>query len=282
MKKLLFFSFCLLFTTLSTEAQIKPVAASPRAILKQTVGLTDIEINYSRPSAKGRSVFGRLIPFGKIWRTGANENTTISFSDDVVIAGKTLKKGKYALFSIPRIENWDVIFYSKTDNWGVPEPLEEASIALKATVPAEALSRATETLTIEINNIQASAATLDIYWENSMLSLKIELPTQKKMLESIDKALAGPTSEDYYNSAQFLFQSNVDISKALEYINKSVAMNPAAPFYYNRLKSLIQANLGDKKGAIATARISLEAAQVAKNQEYVKMNQESIDEWSRK
>ena len=105
------------------EAQVKTPQPSPKSNFDQVVGLTNVDIVYSRPSAKGRIVFGDLVPYGKLWRTGANANTTISFSDDVVIAGKTLAKGKYALFTIPKADVWEVIFYSDTDNWGTPDKL---------------------------------------------------------------------------------------------------------------------------------------------------------------
>ncbi len=108
-----------------TEAQVKTPQSSPKSVLTQVVGLTDVEINYSRPSARGRAIMGDLVPFGKLWRTGANENTTISFSDDVVIDGKTLKKGKYSLYTIPKAGSWEIIFYTTTDNWGNPEKWDE-------------------------------------------------------------------------------------------------------------------------------------------------------------
>ena len=126
MKKLLI-ALSIILACSTAEAQVRTPQASPKAIIKQTVGLTDVEIVYSRPGARGRAVFGNLVPFGKLWRTGANENTIISFSDDVMIDGKTLKKGKYALYTIPKIESWEVIFYTATDNWGLPENWNEAN-----------------------------------------------------------------------------------------------------------------------------------------------------------
>jgi tetratricopeptide (TPR) repeat protein len=248
----------------------------------QTVGLTDVEVNYSRPGAKGRPVFGNLVPFGKLWRTGANENTTISFSDDVIIDGKTLKKGKYALYTVPRIESWDVIFYTTTDNWGLPQEFNEANVALRTTVKEEALTKPVESLTISIAGLDANFAYLEIYWENSYVALKFEVPTQKTAIANIEKVLAGPTAADYNSAAQFLYQSNGDLTKALGYINKALDMSVEKPFWFNRLKSLILAKQGDKKAAIEAAKLSLEAAEAAKNQDYVKMNKDSIAEWSKK
>lgn len=263
------------------NAQVKTPQASPKSTLDQVVGLTNVEIVYSRPSAKGRDVFNNLVPFGKLWRTGANENTTISFSDDVVIDGKTLPKGKYALYSTPRADNWEIIFYTTTDNWGNPATWDETKVALKATVKSEHLERFMESFTIGINNLDNNSANLELSWENTLVSLKFEVPTQKTAMESINKALAGPTAGDYFSSAQYFFQSNGDLAKALTYINKALDMSQDKPYFYYRLKSLIQAKQGDKKGAIETAKLSLAGAEAAKNQDYVKMNKDSIAEWSK-
>jgi hypothetical protein len=281
MKKILI-AFAFIIAPFIAEAQLKTPQASPKATVFQTVGLTDVEIVYSRPAARGRAVFGNLVPFGKVWRTGANENTTISFSEDVTIDGKILPKGKYALYTIPKIESWEVIFYSTTNNWGNPEVWNEANVALRTTVKEEALQKPVETFTIGISNLDANFAYLDMAWENSSVSMKFEVPTQKVTLANIEKALAGPTSADYFSAAQYIYQSNGDNAKALNYIDKALDMSAEKPYWFTRLKSLIQAKLGDKKGAIETASVSLAAAEAAKNQDYVKMNKESIAEWSKK
>jgi hypothetical protein len=281
MKKIIF-ALAVFISQFVADAQIKTPQASPRAIVSQMVGLTEVELNYSRPGAKGRPVFGNLVPFGKLWRMGANENTTISFSDDVIIDGKTLKKGKYALYSVPRIESWDIIFYTSTDNWGLPQEFDETKVALRTTVKEEALSKPVESLTINISGLDTSSAYLEIFWENSFVALKFEVPTQKTAMASIEKVLNGPSANDYYSAANFLFQTNTDIAKSLVYVNKSLELSKDKPFWFLRLKSLIQAKQGDKSGAIETAKLSLEAAEEAKNQDYVKMNRDSIAEWSKK
>lgn len=281
MKKILI-AFAFIIAPFIADAQLKTPQASPKATVFQTVGLTDVEIVYCRPAARGRAVFGNLVPFGKVWRTGANENTTISFSEDVVIDGKTLPKGKYALYTIPKIESWEVIFYSTTNNWGNPEVWNEANVVLRTTVKEEALSKPVESFTIGIGNITADTADLDMAWENSSVSMKFTVPTQKEVLANIEKVLAGPTSADYFSAAQYIFQSNGDNTKAMTYMNKAMEMSTEKPYWYTRQKSLIQARAGDKKGAIETANLSLAAAEAAKNQDYVKMNRESIAEWSKK
>lgn len=282
MKKI-FIALAIILAPFALEAQIKTPAASPKQVLNQVVGLTDVEVVYSRPSARGRAVFGNLVPFGKLWRTGANENTIISFSDDVTIDGKKLPKGKYSLYTVPRIESWDIIFYKPTDNWGLPEEYKEENVALKTTVKEEALPKAVETFTIGVNNIDPNSnyAHLDISWENSSVSMKFEVPTAKTATESIERVLAGPTAADYFSAAQYLYQTKGDINKSREYVDRALDLNKDQPFYYNRLKSLIQARQGDKTGAIETAKISLAASEAAGNQDYVKMNKDSIAEWSR-
>lgn len=284
MKKIILV-FAAIIANYVTHAQVKTPAPSPHATMTQMVGLTEVTVDYSRPSAKGRMVFGDLVPFGKLWRTGANLNTTVTFSEDVVIKGTTLKKGKYALYTTPKADMWEVIFYSDTDNWGTPENWNVNKVAYSTNVDPIALGNPVESLTISINNLTNDSATLDISWEKTMVSLKFEVPTQKMAMASIEKALAGPTAGDYYSAAQYFYQSNGDLNKALEYVNKAVSMVKAGedvPFWHLRLKSLIQAKLGDKKGAIETAKLSLAAAQKAKNDDYIKMNNDSIKEWSKK
>jgi len=270
------------FTTLAMQAQVKTPQASPSTKIEQVVGLTDVEIDYSRPSAKGRTVYGELVPYGKLWRTGANANTTITFSEDVVIDGKTLKKGKYALYTLPKADSWDVIFYADTDNWGLPENWDDAKVALRTTVKPETLNRKVETFTIGVNNVDNDSASLELSWEKTIVAVKFEVPTQKTAMKSIEKTLAGPSSSDFFSSAQYFYQSNGDLNKALTWVNKAVDMEKEPPFWYLRLKSLIQAKKGDKVGAVETAKLSLAAAEKAKNMDYVKMNKDSIAEWSKK
>ncbi|WP_264550866.1 DUF2911 domain-containing protein [Flavobacterium sp. N2038] len=280
MKKILI-ALAIIITPFVSEAQVKTPQASPKGYIKQTVGLTDVEVTYSRPGARGRAVFGNLVPFGKLWRTGANENTIINFGDDVVIDGKTLKKGKYAIYTIPKIESWEVIFYLSTDNWGLPENWSDAYVALRTTVKENALPTPVETFTIGINGLDPNFGYLEMSWENSHVALKFEVPTAKMATASIEKTLAGPTANDYFAAAQYLFQSNGNIDTARTYVDKSLDMSTDKPYFILRLKSLIQAKQGDKKGAVETAKASLAAAETANNQDYVKMNKDSIAEWSR-
>lgn len=267
------------------NAQVKTPQTSPHSTLTQVVGLTEVTVDYNRPSAKGRIIFGDLVPFGELWRTGANANSTVSFSEDVIINGATVKKGKYALFTTPKADMWEVIFYTDTDNWGTPEVWDANKVAVLVNVDPVALNNAVESLTISIGNLTNDSATIDIAWEKTMVSVKFEVPTKKAAMASIEKTLAGPTAGDYYSSGVYLFQSNGDLNKSLEYVNKAISMvkpGDDVPFWQLRQKSLIQAKLGDKAGAIASAKLSIAGAEKAKNNDYVKMNNDSIKEWSKK
>ena len=267
------------------EAQVKAPQASPKSTISQVVGLTDVSVEFSRPSTKGRTIFGDLVPFGKLWRTGANANTIVTFSDDVTIDGKTLAKGKYALYTTPKADNWEVIFYSTTDNWGNPEVFEETKVVLRTNVKPQFLDKKVETFTIGLSSVDFEGANLDIVWEKTAASVRFSVPTQKTTLESMEKAMAGPSAGDYGNVAQYLLNSNGDLNKGLEYINKAISLTKSGkdiPFWYQRYKSLLQSKLGDKVGAIETAKLSLAGSEKAKNDDYVKMNRDSIAEWSKK
>lgn len=283
MKKLLL-GFALMGLFVTGTAQVKTPQASPFSKTEQVVGLTNVEIEYSRPGVKGRTIYGDLVPFGKHWRTGANANTIIGFNNDVEINGKKLAAGKYALFTTPKADSWNVIFYNDTNNWGLPQKWDDAKVALTTTVKPVALSGSVETFTIEVSNITNNSATLDLVWEKTRISVPFNVPTQDLAMASIEKTLAGPSMSDYFSAAQYYYQSDKDMKKALLWINNAVSMTPAGkdtPFWYLRLKSLIQAKLGDKKGAIETAKYSLEGAKKAGNADYEKMNKDSIAEWSK-
>jgi tetratricopeptide (TPR) repeat protein len=266
------------------EAQVKTPQSSPSAKVEQVVGLTTVQVEYSRPSAKGRTVYGDLVPFGKMWRTGANANTTISFTEDVKVGGKDLKKGKYALYTTPKADSWDVIFYTDTNNWGLPETWNESNVALKINVKPETLTKSVESLSIFLNNLTNDSGVIELAWERTMIAIPFTVPTQETALKSIEKTLAGPSAGDYFSAAQYYYQTNSDMTKALSWVNSAISNSPKdrdIPFWYLRLKSLIQAKNGDKKGAIATAKESLALSVKAGNGDYEKMNKDSIAEWSK-
>src|SRR5690606_1327944 len=250
--------------------------------LEVTVGLTEIDIEYSRPNVNGREVFGNLIPYGKIWRTGANKNTTISFSDDVVVDGQTLKAGKYAIYTKPEKDKWEIYFYTDTENWGNPEKWDDSKVAAKTTAKVINLPMKIETLDISIGDIQNDNAKLGILWDNVYVETKIEVPTDKKVMASIDKTMKGsPTAQDYMSAANYYFTTDKDIQQAKKWMDEGMKMNKDPKYYQLRQQSLIYAKAGDKKGAISLAQQSLDAAKKAGNADYIKMNEDSIKEWSK-
>lgn len=276
-KTLLLFLFAL--ATFSIQAQVQTPQPSPHAKIWQTVGLTEVTVEYSRPSMRGREIFGNLVPFDKKWRTGANENTTITFSDDVMIGGESLEKGTYAIYTIPHKKNWQVMFYKKTNNWGLPQEWDNAEVALSTEVEVNKMPLKMETFTIVIDELKSDSAMLNFLWEDVVTAVKFEVPTEAKAMKSIEATLNGPTARDYYSAAEYYYMSEKDLDQALEWMNKSVKGMDNPPYYMLRKKSLIEAKLGKKKEAIKTAEASLKAAKAAGNEDYVKMNEESLKEW---
>jgi len=280
--KRLFITFMILSVGTLVFSQVKTPIASPFGKIHQTVGLTEVSVEYSRPSTKGRNIFGNLVPFGKLWRTGANTNTIITFETDVIIDQKKLPKGQYAIYSIPKPDSWEIYFYTDTNNWGLPDKWNEEKIALKTKINPIALNQHIETFTIGINNLDNNFGHIEISWEKTLIAIKFEVPTAEIAKKSIEKTLAGPGAEEFYEAANYYYQSNQDIHKALEWINMAInSKEKEIPFWYLRLKSLILARAGDKKYAIETAKKSLDLAEKAGNSDYVKLNKDSISEWSK-
>lgn len=277
--KTLFFGACFLFIS-EAQAQLKTPQPSTTVKLETTIGLTSVTLDYSRPSKKGRDIFGDLVPFDALWRTGANENTKITFGDKVTIGGTELKKGTYAIYTKPGKTSWEVYFYADATNWGNPQVWDESKVTAKVIATPRSNSFV-ETFTINIGNVTNDSFDLEFAWDQLLVPVKVELNTKQKVTENIKKVLAGPSASDYFNAARYYNDEKTDLKQALEWVNKSIEMGSDL-FYINRLKSLIQAGLGDYKGALATAKKSLEQAQTAGNADYVKMNQESIEEWSKK
>ena len=269
------------FATVALQAQINTPAPSPSSKLMQTVGLTEVTVDYSRPSMRGRTIFGGLVPYGKLWRTGANGYTLVSFSNDVKIGGSDVKAGTYSLFTKPGAESWEVFFYTDTQGGGTPAEWDDSKVAAKATVPVVKMPEGAtiESFTITIDDLKSNSANLGMMWENVYVAVNFEVPTDAAVQKDIDRALAGPSAGDYYAAATYYSSEGKDINKAKEWMDKAMAMTEEPAFWQLRQQSLIQAKAGDKKAAIETAKKSLEAAKIAGNDDYVKMNTDSLKEW---
>ena len=276
-------SFIALFTVITLSAQIQAPQPSPFSKTMQKVGLTDVTLEYSRPGAKGRTIFGGLVPYGEMWRTGANANTKITFSTSFTVGETTLKAGTYAIYSVPNKDSWEVIFYTDSNNGGLPAKWDNAKVAAKITVDSYQLDMKVETFTITFDDLTNNSASLGIIWENTYLSVPFSVPTDKAVMASVKRTMNGPSSGDYYAAAVYYKEANKDIKQAVKWINKSVALTgDKTPFWVLRQQSLILAKSGDKKGAIKAAKLSLAGAEKAKNNDYIKMNTDSIKEWSSK
>lgn len=262
----------------SMHAQISAPQPSPAAKIEQVVGLTDVTIEYSRPAMRGRTIFGDLVPFGKKWRTGANMNTKITFGHDVTISGTTLKKRSYAIYTVPNQTSWEVLFYSDSNNGGLPREWDDSKVVAKATVDVQELPMDIQSFTISIDDLTNGSAVIGILWEKTYVGVPFEVPTDALTTKSIKSVMAGPSGNDYFQAASYYHDSGKDLKQALAWMKLATAGdNP--PFWQLRRMSLIQADLGDKAGAIATAKKSLAAAEKAGNADYVKMNKESIAKW---
>lgn len=278
MKKIML-SLAVLGMSFNASAQIQTPQPSPFSKVEQKVGLTDVTLEYSRPNMRGRTIFGDLVPYGKVWRLGANNNTKITFSTDVTVDGKELKAGAYALFAIPNENSWDIVFYSNASNWGAPQELDESKIVAKVAAEIYPLPMDIETFTMTFDDLSSNGATLGIMWANTYAGIKFEVPTDKMVGASIDKVMNGPGAGDYYAAAVYYLQEGKDAKQAKTWIDKAMSMTPKPAFYQLRQQSLIYAKAGDKKGAIEIAKKSLAASKEANNMDYVKMNTDSLKEW---
>ncbi len=271
----------MLATAVSTHAQQGPKlnlpALSPASTVTQKVGLGEITIDYSRPSVKGRKIFGGLEPFGSVWRTGANSATKITFSTPVKIEGNALPAGSYALYSIPDAAEWTVIFNKVTGEWGAYSYKQEND-ALRVKVKPVALAQLVETFTIDVNDIRPDSATLNLTWEKTRVPVKLQFDIVKDVVAQIDAVMAaGGTIPPgvYFASAQFYYENNLDLKKARTWIEAATA-GDKAPFYMLHWKAKILAKLGDKDAAVAAARQSIAAADGPAKAEYVRLNESLI------
>jgi hypothetical protein len=232
---------------------------------------------------RGRTIFGDLVPYGKVWRTGANLRTKFSTSTDITVQGEALKKGEYGILSIPNKDSWEIIFYTEAEGGGAPAELDESKVALRVKATPQNTGYDMENFTIAFGDLaDGMTGMMYIMWEQTRVGIKIGTPADEMAMRSIKEVMAGnePTANDYFAAASYYHKTGKDLNQALIWADKAVKANPDA-FWMSRQKSLIQADLGDKKGAIETAKVSLAAAEKAGNADYVKMNKESIAEWSK-
>jgi len=272
------FLIVLLAVGLVANAQIQTPQPSPAGSVSTVVGLTDVKIDYFRPSVKGRKIFGEgsaLIPYGSMWRTGANSGTKITFSDDVKVEGINVPKGEYLIFTWPGAAEWTLSLYKDVSLGGNLDGYDKTKDAANFKVKAEKLADKVETLTINIGDIAADSksAKVQIAWENTSVKFTIGVDFDAKVMKSIEAATK-VNPNNYFNAAVYYLENGKDVKQALEWVNKAVEANPNPPYWMLYQKARIQKANGDKAGALATSNASLAAAKKAGNRDYENMNVE--------
>lgn len=272
-----------LFVTATFAQQMNMPAPSPSSTVEQEFGLSTITIDYSRPGVKGRTVFGDLVPYGKVWRTGANASTKIEFSSDVIVEGKDVPAGKYAIYTIPNETEWTIMLYKDLRLGGNVAAYDESQELVRFNVTPVKMGMSVESFTIDMNDLRDDSATIGIIWSDVYVPIKVTIDTESAVVSQIENFAKNPQrslANNYFSAAGYYLSIEKDLDKALEWITAAVEIRPEA-FWMSRRKSLIEAKLGNYKDAIKTAEMSREVAEKAKNADYVKMNNDSIAEWKK-
>jgi hypothetical protein len=259
------------------EHRIDFPQASPAATIIQRVGLTDVEVEYSRPSSKGRVMLGGLNPYGEVWRTGANSATRISFSTPVMLEGAHIDAGTYELFTIPGRDQWTVILQKASKQWGAYTYDQKNDVA-RVTVQPVDLDDAVETFSIGFNDLRDESATLNLTWEKTRVPVRLKVDVVGTVVPQIEAAMALPGKKPYAQAALFYLDHNLDLDKAVAWMDAAIAEQPDA-FYLLYHKARILAKKGDKADAIAAATQSRDLAAKAtgpEKEEYIRLNEALI------
>jgi len=261
-------------SAMHVQAQgLKMPQASSSQTLVQEFGLGKVTLTYSRPNVKGRKIFGGLEPYGQVWRTGANSATVITFTDDVTIEGNKVPAGEYALFTIPTANEWTIILNKTTKQWGAYE-YKQADDLLRFKVKADKTSSPVETFTMQFANVKPTTAELSLMWERTAITLHLTTEVDSRIMASIDAAMQGE-KKPYFAAAQYYYENNKDLNKALAWVTEAEKTDQKAP-YYKYWKARIQLKKGEKAAAITTAQEGVRVAKEAKNEEYVRLNEAVI------
>lgn len=255
---------------LFADAQtLKTPQPSPGQIVSQNFGISTIELNYSRPGMKGRKIFGSLVPWGQVWRTGANSATRIKFSDDVTIGGQALKAGEYAIYTVPNEKEWEIIINKGSANWGTDYKQDDDILRVKAT-PVK-LDQSVETFTMQFANVKSNSTDLQLMWDKTLVSVPISTDVDKKVMAQIDNVM-NKDNRPYFAAAMYYMETSRDLNQALTWFDKAIEQNPTAYWVYHQ-KANALAKLGKKAEAKTTAQKSMDLAKTANNQDYVRLNE---------
>ena len=241
--------------------QLQSPVPSPRAKVSQKVGLVDINLDYSRPSKKGRAIFGNVVPYNQIWRTGANQATTISFSHDIKINNKLVQAGEYHIYSVPRENSLDLVVYEKNDSWGSLKSFDESLIKARVTSDFYDLPFSIETFTISFGDISNAGASLNLSWDNKVAIFVIDALTRDKMIKDIEETMAtNPTKNDYRKAALYFYEENIYLDKAVKWIDIAFDDSDDLKYWQLRYKALINEKVGNIKKAKKYAKLGYEIA----------------------
>lgn len=273
MKKIIL-SACAVFMLLTADAQtLRTPAPSTTQTIKQDFGLGTVELSYSRPNAKGRKIYGDLVPFGNVWRTGANQATTLTFSDEVMIGDKKIPAGKYGLLSIPDKDKW-ILIISKQTNVTSPSAYKQEEDMVRVEAKPMKMDNKAETFTMQFADIKNTSCALHIMWDNTAVALPISTDVEKKVMAQIDQ-LMNKDNKPYFNAAMYYLDNGKDLNQALAWFDKAVEAQPTA-FWIHHQRANTLAKLGKKAEAKAAAEKSKALATEQKNDDYVKLNEKLL------
>lgn len=273
MKRILFLSAFALATVCTNAQTLRTPAPSTTQTLRQDFGLSTVELSYSRPGMKDRKIFGDLVPFGKVWRTGANQATTINFGDDVMIGDKKVAAGKYGLLTIPDKDNWTIIITKQLDVTS-PAAYKQDQDVVRVTAKPVMLPFSVETFTISFDDVKPTSMALGLLWDKTMVSVPIKTDIDTKIMGQIDNIMKAD-NRPYFNAAMYYMENGKDQQKALAWFDKAIEQNPDAFWVYHQRANLL-AKMGRKQDAIASANKSIELAKKAQNDDYVALNQKLL------
>ena len=254
--------------------QLKVPAASPTQTVKQAFGISEITIEYSRPGVKGRVVFGEVVPFGKIWRTGANSTTKITFGDDVKIEGVDVKAGTDGFYTIPNADSWEIMLYKDLTLGGNVANYKTENEVIRVKVKPTTLANKVETFTMGLADITSTTANIELTWENTRVAISVVTEIDSKIMKTIESTIVQDT-RPFYQAANYYYENNKDLKQALEWTEKAIVANPKA-YWVVLLKAKIQLKLNDKKGAIATANQVIIMATADKDDSFIKQAEKLI------
>lgn len=278
MKNLSLLVCVILLAATPVLAQLDMPQPSPLSTVSQKVGLTDVTVVYSRPSMRDRTIMGELVPYGELWRTGANQATKVSFSDEMTVAGQKVPAGDYALFTIPDKEEWTVVLNKNTDQGGTGSYKEEED-ALRVQVPSSTTDDTYQTFTVGFSDLTETGANMDVIWENTKVAIPLEDPNvDSKVMAQIDEQMAdaGDDAGLYFQAANYYYTMDKDMQQAQEWIDKAISLDDSK-FWMLHLQAKIHAKTENYEQAKAAAQKSMELAKENDNQDYVRLNEKLLE-----